>query len=112
MPRIAGQRMGPSGPRTGFRTAVAVLPNTACGADAATEITCPLTGVELTDLVIVNPIAAHIANISMGTARVVAAGVLGVSFSNPTVAPINSGNITCQVEIRRYPAQEGPFPGP
>ena len=112
MPRIAGQRGSPSGPRTGFRTAVAVLPTAACGANAVTEITCPLTGVELTDLVVVNPIAAHIANIAMGTSRVVAAGVLGVGFANCTAAPINSGNITCQVEIRRYPAQEGPFPGP
>jgi hypothetical protein len=105
MPRLFGQRVSPSGPRGGIRTAVAVIPNAGCAANAVTEITCPLTGVVATDLVVANPIAAHIANIGFGTIRVVGANVLGISFPNPTGAPINSGNITMQCEIRRYPAQ-------
>jgi hypothetical protein len=108
MPRLFGQRVSPSGPRGGIRTAVAVLPaspaNTAA-TDTVTEMTCPLTGVVLTDLVVVNPVAALKANTSFSTCRVVAANVLGVGVVNPTAALITVANITMQVEIRRYPAQ-------
>jgi hypothetical protein len=108
MPRLFGQRVSPSGPRGGIRTAVAVIPaspvNTAATA-AVTEMTCPLTSVLATDIVVVNPVAALKAGLGFLTCRVVAANVLGVSVINPTAALITIANITMQVEMRRYPAQ-------
>lgn len=100
MPRIK-HRTSSSGPKASERRTVAVTTGN-LSASTNTEVTVALSGLVTTDVVTVNPTAALSANVGIAGARCSAAGVLAVTFNNPTTQAIASSTPTLRVNIVKY----------
>lgn len=96
-------RSAPSGPRALTKASSTITFGTSVATKAIMRVTGALSGLRVTDRVVVNPRAGVAANLGIVGARVNAADVIEVWVVNPTVADINAGaSLVVDVVIQRF----------
>jgi hypothetical protein len=94
-------RVSPTGRKSNEKKTVSITTGSLVN-NTVTEVTAALAGLSTTDIVVVNAAAALTTNVGICGARCSAAGVLAVSFVNPTAATIASFTPSLRVAVQHF----------